>query len=110
MVKVVTLTPQELHQRRLAAGLRQQDLAGVAGVPQSTLSRFERGDGPLGPKNQQRLLIALAFFERTGGEATLPPLPPRSPTACAPSPCPPGQPPDAGSPLEPAGTAFLASV
>jgi hypothetical protein len=25
-----------------------------------------------------------------GGEATLPPLPPRSPTACAPSPCPPG--------------------
>jgi ABC-type branched-subunit amino acid transport system permease subunit len=35
------------------------------------------------------------------GEATLPPLPPRSPTACAPSPCPPGQPPDAGSPLEP---------
>jgi hypothetical protein len=25
-----------------------------------------------------------------GGEATLPPLPPGSPTACAPSPCPPG--------------------
>jgi hypothetical protein len=37
----------------------------------------------------------------TRGEATLPPLPPRSPTACAPSPCPPGPPPDAGSPLEP---------
>jgi hypothetical protein len=37
-----------------------------------------------------------------GGEATLPPLPPRSPTACAPSRCPPqGPPPDAGSPLEP---------
>jgi hypothetical protein len=32
-------------------------------------------------------ITGLAFI---GGEATLPPLPPRSPTACAPSPCPPG--------------------
>jgi hypothetical protein len=33
---------------------------------------------------------SLALSARRRGEATLPPLPPRSPTACAPSPCPPG--------------------
>jgi peptide/nickel transport system substrate-binding protein len=41
------------------------------------------------------------FLTFYGGEATLPLLPPRSPTACAPSRCPQGPPPDAGSPLEP---------
>jgi hypothetical protein len=45
----------------------------------------------------------------TGGEATLPLLPPRSPTACAPSRCPQGPPPDAGSPLEPQAQRILAA-
>jgi hypothetical protein len=58
-----------------------------------------------GPSGERRDDVPLTIAPRVGGEATLPPLPPRSPTACAPSPRPPGPPSGCRIPAGAAGTA-----
>jgi hypothetical protein len=57
------------------------------------------------PSRANEAAFAAAIEEIARGEATLPPLPPRSPTACAPFPCPPGPPSGCRIPAGAAGTA-----
>lgn len=51
-----------LRARRREVGVRIVDLAEVAGVDISTVSRFETGKGAVGPEIMQRLVLGLRFI------------------------------------------------
>lgn len=64
---------EAIAQRRRALGLKQGDVAAIAGVAQSVLSRFERGK--LSEFGARKLLLVLAVlgmelrFDEIGGDA-----------------------------------------
>ena len=47
--------PNQLRLRRLAMGLRLRDVENATGIPESSLSRLERGEQPPHPQQLQHL-------------------------------------------------------